>query len=452
MKVLRKGFTQQLDPLVTRFVSSAKDDEALVGFDIQGSLAHAAMLNACGLIDGDIYEAIKSGLEQVEDEFASGRELSEELEDVHMNVEERLKEIAFTAGSHLHTARSRNDQVATDMRLLVVDNCKKISSQIAAAQKALVAAAEKHRDAVMPGYTHLQRAQPLLFAHAMLAFFQMLERDRTRFDNARKLSSVSPLGAGALVGTSLPIDPEMSAKTLGFPSVFANSLDAVSDRDFVLDFLYAASTCSIHLSQMAETLILWMTAEFGFIRLPDSLTTASSLMPQKKNPDPLELVRSKSGTIVGELMNVFMILKGLPQGYNRDLQDTKPPITRAFETISGALSVITLVFDNLEVNSAATTAAALDRSLYATDLVEYLVGKGVPFRQAHEIVSVLVKGEGKPIAELNLDDFKKAAPQFEADVLSKFSPHTSIEAKISPGSTGSRAVCEALEKAKDLLA
>ncbi|MBZ0185694.1 MAG: argininosuccinate lyase [Candidatus Obscuribacterales bacterium] len=455
MKVLRKGFTKQLDPIVTKFVSSVDDDEALIEFDIKGSLAHATMLETCGLIDSNTYEKIKSGLEQVASQFNSGTGLSADLEDVHMNVEEKLKDLADEAASHLHTGRSRNDQVALDLRLLVIEKCKQLKIKIKSLEKTIVESASKYNDVVMPGYTHLQRAQPVLFAHALLAFFEMLERDQSRFEETEKRASVSPLGAGALAGTSLAIDPAFSAQLLGLASTFKNSIDAISDRDFVLDFLYASSTTSIHLSQIAETLIIWMTSEFGFIKLPDSLTTASSLMPQKKNPDLLELVRSKSGTLIGELINVFVVLKGLPQGYNRDLQDTKPSIIKAFEALSSSLDVLTLVFANLVPDSDATTKAACDKSLFATDLVEYLVGKGMPFRQAHEVISVFAKQSisgGKTLGELGLDDFKQIDASFEADILGKFSPHTSIEAKTSSGSTGYRQVEKALSQAKEMLA
>ena len=448
MKVLRAGFKQKLNPTVSKFVSSAKDDEALIDADIQGSLAHAKMLRSCGLIDDTTLENLIHGLKQVQKFYQdNGYKLDEELEDVHMNVEEKLKEFIGSHSDYLHTARSRNDQVALDLRLFVLQQAKVLNEVIDELKKQIVYCAEKNKDAVMTGYTHLQRAQPILLSHSMLAFYEMLKRDQDRLDDVLKRTMVSPLGGGALAGTSLPIDVNFTQKELGFNQVFANSLDAISDRDFVMDILYACTTIGVHLSQMAESLIIWMTKEFNFVKLPDSLTTASSLMPQKKNPDALELVRSKCGMTIGELVNVVTILKGLPQGYNRDLQDTKPGIRRVTETIKQAIEVMTLTFENLEVNEASLKEAVSDSNLYATDLLEVLVKKGVPFRQAHGMVSGLAK-QTDNLSGYKLEEFQKVCDLFDESVYDCFEAEKSVTDKVSGGSTGIAQVHKALEAAK----
>ncbi len=320
MQVLRKAFNQQLDDLVGQFVNSVEADSALVEFDIAGSIAHARMLAVAGLLTEAQRDNIITGLQSVLSETRSGEFTLNPLhEDVHMNVEKRLEQLIGEDALRLHTARSRNDQVALDIRLYVLAQIRSLKEGLEKLQTSLLMCAQQNLHVVMPGYTHMQRAQPVLFAHAMHAFVQMLERDLGRFEDAGKRTSVSPLGAGAQAGTSLPIDPSMTAAYLGLSAVFANSIDAVSDRDFVAEFLFACSLAAIHLSQLAETLVIWGSSEFAFIKFADCVTTGSSLMPQKKNPDPVELVRGKAGTIFGELINVLTTLKGLPLGYNRDL-------------------------------------------------------------------------------------------------------------------------------------
>ncbi len=448
MKVLRAGFKQKLDPTITKFVSSAKDDEALIEVDIKGSAAHAGMLNACGLIDDETLEKIIHGLDQVLEFYKSnGFKLEEELEDVHMNVEAKLKEIIGDFADHLHTARSRNDQVALDLRLSVVLEAEKLKQKVERLKSAIALSAKANKDAILPGYTHMQRAQPVHFSHSLLAFYEMLERDRARLDEVIERASVSPLGACALAGTSLPIDISLTTRELGFKSSFKNSIDAVLDRDFVMDIHYAMTVISVHLSQMAETLITWMTAEFNFIKLPDNLTTASSLMPQKKNPDGIELVRSKCGIALGELVSVVTILKGLPQGYNRDLQDTKPGVARISELIQTALEVMALSFEHLEVNKSSLDEAVSDPGLFATDLLEMLVKKGVPFRQAHSMVSELAKGsdaENTPLNKYSLKQFQAICDKFDEDVYKCFVAKDSVAAKSSSGSTGTALVAAAL--------
>lgn len=440
MQVLRKAFNQQLDPQVSDFVNCIEADQALIAVDIQGSIAHATMLAAVGLLTEAQGAKIVSGLEEIQAEAEAGKFiLNPAFEDVHMNVEKRLEALIGEDALRLHTARSRNDQVALDMRLFVLSQISAVKALIKHVQAALNACAVKNQDVVMPGYTHLQRAQPVLFAHAMHAFIAMLERDYERFEDAAKRTAVSPLGAGAQAGTALPINPVFSAAQLGLPTTFVNSIDAVSDRDFVAEFLFAASLASVHLSQLAETLIIWASQEFAFISLGDNVTTASSLMPQKKNPDPIELVRGKTGAVFGELINILTTLKGLPLGYNRDLQETKPPAIKVATDLCSALRVVAVVLANLTVNEANMQAAAGDPDMITTDLVEYLVLKGVPFRQAHEQISALAnhaKQSGQKLNKLTLEQFKEYGQQFEQDVYDLFNPQVSVKGKSSPGSTG----------------
>jgi argininosuccinate lyase len=448
MEVLRKAFNQELDPKVSKFVSSVEADAALIEVDIYGSLAHAAMLRHCNLITEEQYKEIKQGLEQIAEEARAGIfQLNPAYEDVHMNVEKRLESLIGQAALSLHTARSRNDQVALDLRLYAAEQAQIIGTALESAVGLLVQTAKSNLDAIMPGYTHLQRAQPVSFAHALLAFRELLLRDAIRFQEVRDHAMVSPLGAGAQAGTSLPIDTFFSAKALKFQRVFANSIDAVSDRDFVADFLYAASMAFIHLSQMAETLIIWSSKEFGFIELADSVTTTSSLMPQKKNPDPLEIIRGKAGSVCGELVGLLITLKGLPLGYNRDLQETKPPLIRCAETLKETLAVVEVILSSMTINRQNMLQAASDPEMISTDIVEYLVLRGVPFRRAHDVVSQLLKScrdNNISISDCKLGDLQKLAVEFENDVFVLFDPEKSVNAKISAGSTGSASIRTAL--------
>lgn len=448
MQVLRKAFSQQLNETISAFVNSIEADRALIEADITGSIAHANMLAHVGILTDEQKERIVGGLNQILTEARAGEfALNPAFEDVHMNVEKKLQELIGEDALRLHTARSRNDQVALDLRLFVTTQITSAKVLIRSLQSSLAKCGLDHIDVVMPGYTHLQRAQPILFAHAMDAFIQMLERDHSRFEDAGKRANVSPLGAGAQAGTSLPIDPALSAHNLGIRAVFANSVDAVSDRDFVAEFLFAASLCSVHLSQLAETLIIWASKEFSFVEFADCVTTASSLMPQKKNPDPVELVRGKTGSMIGELVNVLSTLKGLPLGYNRDLQETKPPAIKASKELFGSLKVLAIAVDNMTVIKENTLKAASDAGMMTTDLVEFLVRKNVPFRQAHEQVSQLVQVArelDKPLSELSLEQFKEVAPECTEEIYALFDPTGSVEAKSSKGSTNPRKVAIAL--------
>jgi len=448
MEVLRKAFNQELDPHVSKFVACVEADEALIEVDIRGSLAHAAMLQHCKLITPEQYAEIKRGLEQIAAEARAGTfKLNPAHEDVHMNVEKRLEALIGKSALHLHTARSRNDQVALDMRLYAVDQAMILVASLNSLTLLFFDIAEKNIDAVMPGYTHLQRAQPISFAHAMLAFRESFSRDSLRFQQVMQRTKVSPLGAGAQAGTALPIDPAFSANAVGFQHVFANSIDAVSDRDFIADFLYAAAMTFVHLSQIAETFIIWSTREFNFVEFSDSVTTTSSLMPQKKNPDPLEIIRGKAGSACGDLIGLLMTLKGLPLGYSHDLQETKPPLIRCADSLKESLTVLHVVLSNMTIHRESMFNAASDPEMMSTDLVEYLVLRGIAFRQAHDILSQMIKhcrDNNVVISKLSLSDLRKFAPEFDQDVFALFDPAKSVDSKTSPGATSSAQIKKAL--------
>jgi argininosuccinate lyase len=435
-QVLRKAFSAPVDDRVLEFVASIEDDRHLLACDLRGSLAHAAMLEKAGVIDEAQAASLRSGLERIREE---GLELRLEYEDVHMNVEKRLEELIGEDAKLLHTGRSRNDQVALDLRLFVDAQQEALREALGGLCAALAARAGEHPDVVMPGYTHLQRAQVVLFAHVMLAFREAFVRDVGRLSQPL----VSPLGAGALAGTALAIDPAFTAKQLGAHAVFANSIDAVSDRDFAAEFLFASTLVATHLSQLAENLILWCTDEFNFVDLPDEITTGSSIMPQKKNPDCLELVRGKAGQALGELVNCITTLKALPFGYNRDLQETKPPVIRVARTVRDSIEICTIAVAKLVVNREAMLAAASDELLFATDIVEHLVKRGVPFRDAHSTVSEIVRS-GKRFSSITPEEWERhgASPA----IAKLLNPVKSAESRTSPGGTAPRRVKAALKR------
>ncbi len=455
MAVLRKSFKEPLHPLISSFVASVNDDKSLISVDLEGSLAHTEMLIHCGLITTKQGEKIKNGLEHLlEKAQVNDLELVEKYEDVHMNIEKQLQELIGEEALRLHTARSRNDQVAIDMRLFVVKKIEEITNLILELLKALILISRQSMDAIMPGYTHLQPAQPIVFSHATLAFFEMFFRDLARFNDAKNRTKVSVLGAGALSGSRLPIDVKYTAQTLGFNHCFENSLDAVSDRDFIGEFLFATSLTSNHLSQLAETLIIWSSNEFNFISLPDNVTTSSSLMPQKKNADPLELIRAKSGIALGELVNFLTIIKGLPIGYNRDLQETKPTAIRVASTLSASVKVMALIIQNIKLNRERMFAASSNPELMATDLVEYLVTQGQAFREAHEAVAELVQYARETscsLDKLNLSDYQRFSKYFDQDVFDTFDLNKSLSEKTSYGSTGFTPITQALARAEERL-
>ncbi len=376
--------------------------------------------------------AIVAGLREIEKEIETGRfRFAVADEDIHLAIERRLTEKIGAAGQRLHTARSRNDQVALDFRLYLRDETEEIARLVAMLRNTLIDLAEAHVETVMPGYTHLQRAQPVTLAHHLLAYVEMLARDGERFAQALARIDVMPLGAGALAGTTLPIDREMVARELGFSQITQNSIDAVSDRDFALDFLSAAAILAIHLSRMAEEIILWTTAEFGFAQLPDEFATGSSMMPQKKNPDLLELMRGKTGRVVGGLMGMLTVLKGLPLAYNSDLQEDKEHVFDVVDTLKPILSLLTQFWPRLVFNHDAMNEAAGGFAL-ATDLAEYLVARGMPFREAHEIVGSLVRdlvAKNRPLSNISLEDLRQYSSKFEADALPRLTVENSLRAR-----------------------
>lgn len=441
-QVLRSRFKAALDSDVMKFISSIKEDEHLIEQDILANMAHVKMLSKSGLITPDQEKKMLNGLISIK---KAQVKLTPEREDVHMAIEAELAK--KTSDSHaLRTARSRNDLVATDLKLFVRDETKNIQKLLLTLQKMLAAKAKKNLSVIMPGYTHLQRAQPVLFSHVLFSFFEQLARDMQRFTHNLQRLDVSPLGSCALAGTSLKTNPAASAGELGFTGVFQNSIDAVSDRDFIADFLYACSMTAIHLSQISECLIIWSTSEFSFIELPDVLTTGSSLMPQKKNPDLVELVRGKTGRTVGALVDILVNLKGLYFGYNRDLQETKPPMIETTGQISSSLKIITLAIQKMIPNRKKMHEAADDESMLATDVAEYLVKKGVPFNLAHEAVAIIMKKFSR-FSKTSLQELKSIRPEFSKDVYDILSPKKSILNKKSAGSTGLVSVKKSIKDA-----
>ncbi len=454
MSQIRGRFKKKADKLVDAYTTSVPFDWRLYPYDIAGSIAHARMLAKQGVIAEKDAETIVNGLTAIQREIEQGEfPFKTELEDIHMNIEARLIEMVGEVGGKLHTARSRNDQVALDLRLFSRDAIATTLAQLEDLQRALIALAEANEKVVIPGYTHLQRAQPVLLAHHLLAYFEMLKRDGERFNDCFKRTDVMPLGSGALAGVAYDIDREFLARELGFDAVSRNSLDAVSDRDFVLEYLAAASFSMMHLSRLAEELILWSSAEFDFIELDEAYATGSSIMPQKKNPDVAELARGKAGRVYGNLMALLTTMKALPLAYNRDLQEDKEALFDTVETLLSTLEVFTGMLKSLKVNFK-NARRALDSSyILATDLADYLVKKGKPFRTAHEAVAKLVSyavENNKSLSRLTLAEYKKFSPLFEEDVFS-ITIESSIAARNVIGGTAPRQVAEALAAAKKSL-
>jgi len=451
MSQIRGRFKKQADKLVNDYTTSIPFDWRLYPYDIAGSIAHARMLAKQGIIPDRDAEAIVNGLTAIQREIEQGEfQFKTELEDIHMNIEARLIEMVGEVGGKLHTARSRNDQVALDLRLFSRDAIATTLNQIEELQRALVALAEANKKVVIPGYTHLQTAQPVLLAHHLLAYFEMLRRDSGRFDDCLKRTDVMPLGSGALAGVSYDIDREFVAKELGFDETSRNSLDAVSDRDFVLEYLATASFSMMHLSRLAEELILWSSAEFNFIELDEAYATGSSIMPQKKNPDVAELARGKTGRVYGNLMALLTVMKALPLAYNRDLQEDKEALFDTVETLLSTLEVFTGMLKTLKVNAEKARRAVERGYILATDLADYLVKKGKPFRTAHEAVARLVSyavENNKSLSRLTIAEYKKFSPLFEEDVFS-ITIESSLAARDVAGGTAPGQVAKALAAAK----
>ena len=440
-----------VDNVASTYTVSIHYDRRLYRQDIAGSIAHARMLGRQGIISDDEAAAIVDGLMVVRKEIEDGDfPWRAELEDIHMNIERRLFETIGETAGKLHTARSRNDQVAVDVRLYVKEAIGDVLDAIHGLRVALVGLAEANADAVMPGYTHLQRAQPVLFAHHMLAYFEMLGRDAERFRQARARADVLPLGSGALAGVPYPVDRDFVAGELGFAAVSANSMDAVSDRDFLLDFHSASAICAVHLSRMAEELVVWSSDEFGFVRLGDDYTTGSSIMPQKRNPDFAELARGKTGRVFGNLVATLTVLKGLPLTYNRDLQEDKEALFDTVDTIVPTLRAMAGMLSTMEVRRDNLRAAAQSGYLLATDVADYLAVRGVPFREAHGVaarISERAYREGKALSDLPLETYREFSPLFQSDVLS-ITVDSSVAAREVPGGTGPESVRRSLSRAR----
>ncbi|MBT3826538.1 MAG: argininosuccinate lyase [Nitrosomonadales bacterium] len=448
-------FSEPTSEIVKRYTASVNFDQRLAMFDIAGSLAHAEMLNKQKIISTKDLNAIKKGLNQIKKEIISNKfEWSIDLEDVHLNIEKRLTEIAGEAGKKLHTGRSRNDQVATDMRLFLRDSSDQLVILIEKLQKATLAIAEKHVKTIMPGLTHLQVAQPISLAHHLLAYFEMLERDKARFVDSRKRINILPLGAAALAGTSYPIDRKLVAKLLKFEGVMENSIDAVSDRDFLIEFNANASLLMTHLSRWSEELVMWSSPFFSFIEISDSFCTGSSIMPQKKNPDVPELVRGKTGRVNGHLVSLLTLMKGQSLAYNKDNQEDKEPIFDVVDTIMDTLNIYAEMISKIKVFPKNMEAAALKGYATATDLADYLVKKGLPFRESHGVVAKVVKhaiDQDCDLSDLELAKLKEFSNLIDKDVFRCLSLKGSIQSRKHLGSTGFNAVNSALKKAKSKL-
>ncbi|NDC35247.1 MAG: argininosuccinate lyase [Synechococcaceae bacterium WB9_2_112] len=449
-------FDQGLNPAIERFNASIGFDIALLQHDLDGSVAHARMLGRCGVIGSDEADAIIAGLEAIRSEAAAGSfNPGLEDEDVHFAVERRLIALIGPVGKKLHTGRSRNDQVGTDVRLWLRQQIDAIDGDLQRFERALLDQAERHADTLIPGYTHLQRAQPLCLAHHLLAYVEMAERDRARLADVRRRVNTCPLGAAALAGTPVPIDRRATAAELGFEQIYANSLDAVSDRDFAVEFMAAASLIQVHLSRLSEEVILWASEEFGFVSLSDRCATGSSLMPQKKNPDVPELVRGKSGRVFGHLMGLLTMIKGLPLAYNKDFQEDKEALFDGVRTVRDCLEAMAILFEEgLEFRPQRLEQAVAGDYSNATDVADYLVARGVPFREAYQLVGGLIKtaaAEGVLLLDLPLERWQQLHPAFAADVFAAIAPRQVVAARRSEGGTGFAQVRQQLQQMRERL-
>lgn len=445
-------FTKKTDQLVEEYTASIPFDKELAEEDIQGSLAHITMLGKCGIVPQQDVETIKAGLGKVLDRIRSGSmDFSIGDEDIHMNIEKALIEEVGPVGGKLHTGRSRNDQIATDMHLYLRKRVVEFVGMLQKLQEALIGQAKANLDTILPGYTHLQRAQPILFAHHLMAYSEMFQRDIERLQDSYKRINVLPLGAGALAGTTFPIDRQFVAEQLGFDRVYENSLDAVSDRDFILEFLSNASLIMMHLSRLCEELVLWSSTEFSFVELDDAFCTGSSIMPQKKNPDVAELVRGKTGRVYGNLVGLLTVLKALPLAYNKDMQEDKEGMFDSVKTLQGALQLFAPMVSTMQVNRDRMRQAVNQDFSNATDIADYLVNKNLPFRQAHEIIGKTVLyciQNKKYLLDLTLDEFQTFSNLFEQDIYEVLQPEQVVNARNVYGGTASAQVAEAITRAE----
>ncbi|MGL5081790.1 MAG: argininosuccinate lyase [Microcoleaceae cyanobacterium] len=455
-KTWSERFEIALHPAIAAFNASIGFDIELIEYDLTGSIAHAKMLAKADIISPEEGEQLVFGLEQIRQEYRQGTfQPGIEAEDVHFAVERRLIEIIGAVGKKLHTGRSRNDQVGTDTRLYLRDQIQQIQTQLLDFQRALLVLAEAHIETLIPGYTHLQRAQPLSLAHHLLAYGEMVQRDWERLADVYKRVDISPLGCGALAGTTFPIDRHYSAELLGFDRIYANSLDGVSDRDWAIEFLCAASLIMVHLSRLAEEVILWASQEFGFITLNDSCSTGSSIMPQKKNPDVPELVRGKTGRVFGHLQALLVMMKALPLAYNKDLQEDKEALFDSVKTVKGCLEAMTILLqEGLEFRPQRLAEAVNEDFSNATDVADYLATKGVPFREAYNLVGKVVKTcleQRKLLKDLTLEEWQALHPAFAQDIYAAITPQQVVAARNSYGGTGFEQVRSALKTAQDRL-
>jgi argininosuccinate lyase len=445
-------FKEKTAKTVEKFTASIDVDRRLYAYDIQGSIAHCRTLAKAAIIsDAEAAELI-AGLEKIQQEIERGKlPYSDALEDIHTHIETRLAELVGKVAHKLHTARSRNDQVALDVRLYLRETVMAIREHLFTLRSALVELAKRHTATVLPGYTHLQRAQPILLAHHLMAYYEMFSRDSDRMQDCLARINVMPLGSAALAGTPHPIDREYTAELLGFEKVSANSIDSVSDRDFVIEFLSAAAVCMMHLSRLSEELILWSSAEFAFIELPDAFATGSSIMPQKKNPDVAELIRGKSGRVFGNLMAMLTLMKSLPLSYNRDMQEDKTLLFDAADTLTACLEIYIQMLPHIEINKAAMQKAAGSGYLNATDMADYLATKGMPFREAHRCVGQIVgyaMGLEKEIHELSLKELQQYAPQVDDDIFEYLGTQRMIDRRAATGGTATQTVKAAIQAAE----
>ncbi len=448
-------FKEKTAKIVEKFTSSIAVDRRLYAYDIQGSIAHCRTLAKAAIISAEEAEELIAGLEKIKQEIDEGTlPYSDALEDIHTHVESRLAEIAGKVAHKLHTARSRNDQVALDVRLYLRDTVLSIIQHLYELQNVLVGLAKRHIETVLPGYTHLQRAQPILLAHHLMAYYEMFSRDAARMQDCLVRINVMPLGSAALAGTPHPIDRKYTAELLGFEKVSANSVDSVSDRDFIIEFLSAAAICMMHLSRLSEELIIWSSAEFGFIELQDAYATGSSIMPQKKNPDVAELIRGKSGRVFGNLMAMLTLMKSLPLSYNRDMQEDKTLLFDAADILTACVEIYIQLLPNIKINKTIMQKAADSGYLNATDMADYLVTKGMPFREAHHCVGQVVRyalGLKKEIHELSIKELQQHAPQIEDDIFDYLETQQMIDRRTSMGGTGTKAVKTAIKTAEQKL-
>ncbi|MGE0083297.1 MAG: argininosuccinate lyase [Desulfococcaceae bacterium] len=448
-------FSQSTDKLVERFTSSIAVDCRLYAYDIEGSIAHCTMLAKVGVISDEERDILIRGLGQIRKEIESGQfRYEDSLEDIHMHIESRLSEIAGKTARKLHTARSRNDQVALDIRMWLRAETREVTALLRQLRKTLTELAKQHLHTVLPGYTHLQRAQPVLLSHHFMAYYEMFQRDTERFADCLKRINVMPLGSAALAGTTYPIDRHYTAQLLDFPKVSANSMDTVADRDFAIEFLSAASICMMHLSRMSEELILWSSSEFAFIEISDAFTTGSSIMPQKKNPDVCELVRGKTGRVYGDLITLLTLMKSLPMCYNRDMQEDKEPLFDAADTLKLCLAVFDRMLPHIRIKSDVMTKAAESGFLNATDMADYLVNKGIPFREAHSIAGKAVAyaiSRQKELHELSVPELKDFSDLFAEDLFDYLGTEQMLSRRQSFGGTAKENVKQAIALAQENL-